>query len=422
MWKWNFSKWNYSVQHFCRVRMSWHLHGGAALLSLLVIPSCAIDPVTGVSKGTALTKGKIQVVTPNLDIVPNRMVFSTVNRQERASKTLSISNTGSGPLTITNLSLGNSQQDAVRVEDQQRGADFKLVNAPARPFILDPNQSLNLSIKFMPQRVSSLNRNSPTHTLNGENYALLTITSDDPDQPRTKVDLAGLNSANYEGNKEVSVAEIARTFGWTFDVGTEDNIMGGSKNLLGDEVYSPYWLSANATKPVLLWPLAVFSGRTATPHNSIRFEPKPGSGVSGGLIYEFAGRADDDLPAPTDASPGLGNKVPGSNNISGGENQKLLPKILVNRINSTPTRNTVDFTPTTAFALNRGGSWTDDSQNPNGSHNWRIFPVKDSQGNPIANTWFATVDPVYIAGQQNNFDYNDVVYLLVNAKPEFPQP
>jgi hypothetical protein len=164
-----------------------------------------------------------------------------------------------------------------------------------------------------------------------------------------------MNSANYESNNEVSVAEIARTFGWTINVGKEDNILGGSKTLLGDEVYSPYWLRADTTKPVLLWSLAVYSGRNNNPHDSIRFEAKPGSGGKSGLIYELAGRNNDDSPT--------GNEVLGSNNLSGGENQKLLPKILVNNVNSVPTTNTVDFTPTSTFALNRGGAWTDDTKN-----------------------------------------------------------
>jgi hypothetical protein len=76
--------------------------------------------------------GKIQVDTPNPGIVQNRMVFSTVNEEVRAPKTLTLSNTGTGPLKITELSFGESQENdnAVRIEDHQRAADFKLVNAP----------------------------------------------------------------------------------------------------------------------------------------------------------------------------------------------------------------------------------------------------------------------------------------------------
>lgn len=357
--------------------------------------------------------GNLQVITPDAGIVQNRVVFGTVNEEVRAPKTVTLRNTGSGPLTITGFSFGDSQEkaNAVRSVDHQRAADFKLINSPTLPITLAPNESLNLSVQFAPQRNASIS-NSATYTLNGENYASLTITSDDPDQPTQTVDLAGINFANYEGNNEPSIAEIARTFGWTLNTGKESLILGGNKTLFGDEVYSPYWLRADPTKPVLLWPLAVTSGRRNTPHGSIRFEAKPGSGGNSGFLYQFAGRDNDDSPT--------GNEVLGSNDLSGGENQKLLPKILVNNVNRVPTADLVDFVPTRAFALNNSGSWTDDNQNGTSkAHNWRMFPARDAQGALIPNTWFATQDIGNDPSSPNkNFDYNDHVYLLVNAKPE----
>jgi hypothetical protein len=350
---------------------------------------------------------RLKISTPYTDIVPNRMVFSTANEESRPPQKLTLSNTSAtDPLTITGLSFGNSQEqdNAVRLADHQRGADFKLVNTPIS-FTISAGESREISIQFAPQRVAS-NSTSPTDTLNGENYASLIITSDDPTQPTKTVDLAGLNFANYEGNNEPSLAEIARTFGWTLNVGSEKQLLGGAKAPFGDEVYSPYWLRADTTKPVYLWPLAVTSSRKEIPHGRVRFEAKPGSGGNSGFLYEFAGRNNDD-------------NIPGSNNLSGGENQKLLPKILVNGVNSVPTTGTVDFNPTKAFALNNGGAWTDDTKNGTGQlHNWRMYPVRDAQGALIPNIWYATHDIGNTEGGFKNYDYNDHVYLLVNAKPE----
>lgn len=358
----------------------------------------------------APSNGNIQVSTPDAGIVQNRMVFSTVNEEVRASKTLTLSNTGPEPLTITGLNFGDSQEkaNAVRTADHRRAADFQLVNAQTLPITLAANTSVNLDVQFAPQRISRLSR-STTHTLNGENYAALTISSNDHDQPTVKVDLAGLNYANYTGSNEPSVAEIARTFGWTLNVGTENHILGGAKTLVGDEVYAPYWVSADTSKPVELWPLAVNVGSTRGVHDAVRFEAKPGSGGNSGLLYEVAGTSNDD-------------GVLGSNDQSGGENQKLLPKIWVNSVNTLPTRDLVDFTPTTAFALkNSNVSSTDDSQNGiNQLHNWRTFPVRDAQGTLVPNSWYVTQDVVsnLNGSTTKNFDYNDLVYLLVNAKPE----
>jgi len=98
---------------------------------------------------------------------------------------------------------------------------------------------------------------------------------------------------------------------------------------------------------VLLWPLAVYSGRGNNPHGGVRFEAKPGSGGNSGSLYELAGRNNDD-------------GVLGSNDNSGGENQKLVPKILVNNVNRPlPTPWTSQLK---AFALNMSGTWTDDAK------------------------------------------------------------
>jgi hypothetical protein len=96
-----------------------------------------------------------------------------------------------------------------------------------------------------PQRQSVSTPTGITDTLNGENYASLNITSNDPDLGIARVNLAGLNAGDYEGPREPSLAEISRTFGYGIDIGTEHDPLISSK-LLGDEVYSPYWVRADA--------------------------------------------------------------------------------------------------------------------------------------------------------------------------------
>lgn len=368
----------------------------------------------------------LEIVTSDSAIVQNRMVFSTVNEEVRAAKTLLLSNTGDSPLTIT-LTLGDSQEkdNAVRILDHQRATDFKILNAPTgQPLTLLANESIDLSVQFAPKRISSIS-NTTTHLVNGENYASLTITSNDPDQQTTKVNLAGVNFANYESANEPSVAEITRIFGWTTNIGKESLVLGGAKAPIGDEVYSPYWLRADPSKSVELLPLAVTSKRGDEPHAKVEFVAKPGSGGNSGVLYEFAGRANDNSVDPPPFPPYTGKAVLGSNALSGGENQKLLPRLLVNGVNISPTTDSVRFTdavsfePTKAFALKNGGQWTDDSKNGTGQlHNWRMFSVRDAKGTLIPNTWIATHDIGNTEGGFKNYDYNDHVYLLKNAKPE----
>ncbi|WNN91617.1 malectin domain-containing carbohydrate-binding protein [Gloeocapsopsis dulcis] len=356
----------------------------------------------------------LQVLTPDANIVSNRMVFGTVAGEVRTPKTLTLSNTGSTPLTVT-LNLGDSQEksNAVRLVDHQRASDFQILDAPTgQPFTLGANETRNIQMQFAPQRTARVSTTPITHTFQGENYASLTINTNG--QPAKTVNLAGLNTANYEANREPSLAEITRIFGWTTNIGTENIILGGQKSLLGDEVFSPYWVRADNTQPVQLWPIAIYSGPTDGPHDPIRFEAKPGSGGRSSFIYQHAGRLQAD-------------NVLGSNDLSGGENQKLLPKVLSGGVNTTPGIGNVSFTPNSPFALNRSlnsattqGAWTDYTQNlPDQTHNWRIYPVRDAQGTLIPHTWLAASDPGNsLSGTGKNFDYNDDVYLMVNARPE----
>jgi hypothetical protein len=178
----------------------------------------------------------LEVVTPDSGIVQNRMVFSTVNEEVRTPKTLTLRNTGTAPLTITSLNFNDSleKDNAVRITDHARGRDFRFVNSINLPITIAANESMDVGVQFAPQRNSTVSATT-THLLNGENYASLTITSDDPDQPTTNVNLAGVNFAFYGGIKEPSLAEMARTFGWTLNTGTEKIIYGGAKAPFGDE-------------------------------------------------------------------------------------------------------------------------------------------------------------------------------------------
>lgn len=374
----------------------------------------------------AVAGPNLEILTTDLDIVQNRMVFSSVNEEVRAAKTLTLRNTGNETLTINSLTFGDSQEkdNAVRSGDHKRGIDFSFENPTPTTFNLAANQSINLSIKFAPKRISKIS-NTTTHLLNAENYASLTINSNDPDQQTRIVDLAGVNFANYESANEPSLAEITRIFGWTTNISKENLELGGAKAPIGDEVYSPYWLRADPTKSVELLPIAVTSKRVDEPHGIVEFVAKAGSGGNSGVLYEFAGRANDESPDTPPSPPYTGKAVLGSNALSGGENQKLLPRLLVNGINISPTTDSmgfadaVSFEPTKAFALKNGGQWTDDNKNGTGQlHNWRMFSVRDAKGTLVPNTWIAAHDIGNTEGGFKNYDYNDHVYLLKNAKPE----
>lgn len=358
-----------------------------------------LDPNPSTSSVQALAAGgpNLEVFSPSSDIsntLQNRMVFSSFNEQAR-TENLTLRNTGSAALTITALSFGDSQEkfNAVRPADHERGGDF--THRANLPITIAAGGSFNLPMQFLPQRIATLSASGTTHTLNGENYGSLTINSNDPDQPTTTVDLAGLNASNVTGRFEPSVAEIVRSFGFGTNVGTENQKMGGERILLGDEVYSPYWVRANASAPVELFPIAVYSSPNTIPHD--------------GVAYQIKG-------SPNKISL---YSLPGGEDRGGGENQKLLPNIRVGGGSVAPTSSNVDINTNSPFLLARGEGTTNDALNgPAKTHEFRIFTARDENGVIMPNTWIAASDtginPV------KNFDYNDNVYLFKNARPESP--
>ncbi len=361
---------------------------------------------------TGSTGGNIQVDTPDANIVPNRMVFSTFNQEVRPAKTFSLNNTSTEVVTITGLTFGNSREKvnpALGDAAYQRAADFQLVNAPTQPFTLQPGEVRKLSVRFVPLLTPSV-VSSKTHFLNGENYASLTITSQAANQSTTEVDrvnLAGLNAPGVEGRNEPGVAEIARVLGLGVDIGTEKTQLGSDKSPVGGEVYSPYWLRADTTKPVEIHPLAVYRSPGGNPRGKVSLVYKNGGGS--GVLYQFAGKTND-------------NNTPGSDDVSGGENQKLLPNILVSQngklVNVAPTADLVDFNPTSAFAVSVDNSSIDYTKNGKEMpQTWRMYAVRNAEGNLIPNTWYAVHDFGNTL-QGKNFDYNDHVFLLKNARPQ----
>jgi hypothetical protein len=110
------------------------------------------------------------------------------------------------------------------------------------------------------------------------------------------------------------------------------------------------------------------------------------------------------------------------------EGQTLLPHIS----GSTTVFATANFrqSGTTPFGFNVDKThYTDDSLNaldfnpndpaktgiPGTGHSFRIFPLKDADGNLIKNTYIFAMD--YTSNQFANWDYNDNVFLISNIRP-----
>ncbi len=296
----------------------------------------------------------------------NLVVLSTVGYEVRPGKAVVIKNTGTSPLNITNLAVSGPQ-----------AGSFTFNSGQAKNFTIAGGATASVTINFIPVQ---------TYV----NTGTLTISSNDAVNPSYKVALGGMNPATYEGDYEPSVQQITDTFGFTSNIGVTGtpfpNSIGTTAAPAGDEVSSAYWKRLDTTKPANLYPLAHYSGRSTGSVGPFSWYAK-GSTTNNNLLY-----------------------FPGGSDISGGENQRLTPKI--------GGGGTTAFSPTTSFGLFDGGSYSDDAKNASNTHNLRFYPAKNASGAVIPGSYIVAHDIGPAGTQYKNWDYQDYVFLLTNVAPD----
>ncbi|HEX8770279.1 MAG TPA: hypothetical protein VF711_05880 [Acidimicrobiales bacterium] len=331
----------------------------ALVLATIPIPS-----------GPAAAAGSFTVTSPD-DVLrlPTRLVFSTVNGEDRPGKTLTIRNTdASVALSVTGLAIGGTE-----------GFKFRLAPGQPTSFSVAPGSTAPVTVLFRPPQQDDV-----------ENYATLTISTS---AGTYSVALAGLDAFGYEGGREPKLADIARVLGYTTNIGFSKNKVAKTRNPYGDELISPYWTRVDSSKPVELVPLARYSGRLTTDSGRTGWHVK--GSTTKKQLYIF----------------------PGGSDPSGGENQRLLPKI--------KDGGTTTFSPSTPFGLWANSDWSDDGLNGGARvHNFRFYPAKGQGGTAIPNAWFVGNDiGSDVTSSTKNYDYQDEAYLLTNARPELtPAP
>src|SRR5690606_27385849 len=102
---------------------------------------------------------------PNIDASPSPLDFGAVVLGEQATRALRLRNTGSQPLTVTDIDLTGN-------------AAFSLVAPPATPFTLGPGQERSLNVRLAP-------------TALGSQAAALAVASNDTDTPTLTVPVSG---------------------------------------------------------------------------------------------------------------------------------------------------------------------------------------------------------------------------------------
>jgi hypothetical protein len=303
---------------------------------------------------------------------PDRLIFNRIgdlaytspDYTPRDRVTLRIRNVGTQPLQISALTLAGPWQ---------------LGAAIALPATVAAGGKLDVPLTFVAVSGSVQS-------------GTLTISSDDSDESVKVVELSGFWQPAPEGANEPTVQQQVQVFGYKTVITKSGQTLvnTGHVEAVGDEALSPYWVRADASKPVTVRQLAAFHGGGRA---SIFWFDK-GNSTAQTLVMTHNGFYKQAFNPPL-----AGATVDGRS-----------------------------FAPAGAFGLVVSGEFSDPALNDHSvdlskgclepcGHHVRFFPVKDRAGQLVPDTWLLIMDIDSI-----NYDFNDNVYIIRNMRPEVPPP
>lgn len=309
--------------------------------------------------------------TPNVTTDATRLIFNDISSDRSggsgpsATQNVRITNIGNATLTVNSASLVGTD-----------ASQFQLVNPPAANTQLTPGSSLTVGVRFNPQSI-------------GPKGAFLRITSDDPDTSQLDVPLRGLGTIGAGGDKEPSLQWILDTYQIKVTVGDPDpaNNALPTTPLLGEEVSVPRFQKFGAG-PVTIEPLAIFG-------------PQSASGSVTSFGYYTSGNASSKQPLWSAANAQYQSLQPAVSGVTSFD----------------PGTNVFGFYSIWPYFNNREvfsedalNTWENTAAN---RHKVRVYPLKDANGVVIPAAYVVAMEET-----TSGFDYQDVVVIVRNVKPE----
>ncbi len=331
-------------------------------------------PVNGAQKLFLLRPADRNVSDqPDIAVAPTGLVFDQVtDAGQSATQMVTVSNNGSGDLTLSEVSLIGANAD-----------EFVLVNDPTDGTVVPAGGSIDIDVAFDPSS-------------NGPKEAALRIASNDADTPLVDVELDGLGKQGLGGANEPSLQWILDTLDIPVNVGDNDpgtNKMGATDDaatapLLGDEIAAQLFQKVG-TGTVDIDLLAVFGPTQNNP------------------VTAFGWYAPSDSVNP--------NELFTVSNSPASNGQRLLP----------PLNGTTSFNPGSGsfgiysrwpFFGDRLVYSQDDLNtfegNASRQHKVRVYELKDESGTVVPNAYVVATEET-----TSGFDYQDIVVILRNVRP-----
>ncbi len=331
----------------------------------------------------------------NTDVVSgnNRLVFSKINAVDpnhptyvnntHTTAVLTLDNTGSSPLTVTSYAVSGP---------------FSLVNAPSFPLTIAVGATVNLTVSYNAETEPTIPYNeteTPNYPQAGGVWSgSLVLNSNDPVNPASTIALQGWRQYHPENDNEPSLQTITNlVFGYdtvinSTPVPTLDED-GSVPVYYGSEVASTYWNAADTSRPVTIQTIADYHTQNSSQGVSWYAE---GSSTKH-LLYTVG---------PTQA-------------------QTIMPGTTSNT--SAPAIGS--FTTSSAFGIDMDGMYSYDGSNtangnPGGGHVARFYPLVNSSGQVVPDSYIVAWDYNIVPGQ--NFDFNDCVMIVTNIRPTLSPP
>ncbi len=310
------------------------------------------------------TPAPTPVPTVTVAAQPDSLVFSGVVICAPAKtcpdgvQTLTVTNKGATSATITGWTLSGLNS-----------SEFEVVPPVILPLTLAPSTSTTVKLRLKSNSSSTAGVFTAALTATGTTLA--------------PVNLSGLRAQGMEGPNEPPLSQIVETLGYKVNVGWTGLESDTATFPLGSEIIAKTFVKAG-TGPVTLTPVARYSPDGVTPFGYFTL-----SGTT--AVRKMAGT------------------------LVAGQYQTLNPGIT----GGTSVSSTSFDPGTAAFgiyidpgAYNYPLTYTQDALNTGRTaHAVRVYPMKDSAGVAVANTYLLCFEPSV------NGDYQDVVFVIRNVKP-----
>ena len=348
----------------------------AIISNVTAAPGAPVAPKLTVVDPAALP-GSTNVAFTNIRF-PNSTLGDVVHNTD----TLTLDNTGQSPLTITGLTVANSSWT---------------VSSAALPITVPAGGSTPVKLTYNDRLTPATSYDQTSDPNNpgggGTETGTLTIASNDPVTPSKVLTLVGYTQYHSENSNEPSLQTIVNLLGgWGTNINSTpvstlnegQSTTTSTPVYYGEETVSAYWTAADASRPVNVEQIAAYH----TEGDADTFSYYKQGTTSYTTVLNQA--ADD--------------------------GQTLFP------LSSSGTIAAGGFTTTNTFGFRVSGSagteYSDDAKNATktgGGHHFRFYPVRTSAGLLVPGTYVVAMD--YSDPTDQNFDFQDNVYLITNIRP-----